>query len=154
MVAVHSMRYAAHPHTTVNTINKKTDTPTVRWVKRTGVLWFLPKNACGFCPCTLFAFLHMLHITHIMAFERIIVHSRLHSAFSAFGGQLHFICICIFCIRWATAFLLHFCILWATAFEITCPEDAGAGDVMTIVDGDGDKKWNILSFCLASDASG
>ena len=24
-------------------------------------------------------------------------------------------------------------------FEITCPEDAGAGDVMTIVDGDGDK---------------
>ena len=43
--------------------------------------------------------LHMLHITHIMAFERIIVHSRLHSAFSAFGGQLHFICICIFCIR-------------------------------------------------------
>jgi len=24
-----------------------------------------------------------------MAFERIIVHSRLHSAFSAFGGQLH-----------------------------------------------------------------
>ena len=62
--------------------------------------------------------LHMLHITHIMAFERIIVHSRLHSAFSAFGGQLHFICICIFCIRWATAFLLHFCILWATAFQL------------------------------------
>ena len=23
-----------------------------------GVLWFLPKNACGFCPCTFFAFLH------------------------------------------------------------------------------------------------
>ena len=38
--------------------------------------------------------LHMLHITHIMAFERIIVHSRLHSAFSAFfarGGQLHLV---------------------------------------------------------------
>jgi len=40
--------------------------------------------------------LHMLHITHIMAFERIIVHSRLHSAFSAFGGQLHFCCISAF----------------------------------------------------------
>ena len=23
-----------------------------------GVLWFLPQNACGFCPCTFFAFLH------------------------------------------------------------------------------------------------
>ena len=44
-------------------------------------------------------FLHfciMLHIAHVMASERIIVHSRLHSAFSAFGGQLHFCCISAF----------------------------------------------------------
>ena len=44
---------------------------------------------CGSCPkmrvvCAhahFFAFLHMLHITHIMAFERIKVHSRLHLHF-------------------------------------------------------------------------
>ena len=111
-----------------------------------GVLWFLPKNACGFCPCTFFAFLHYVHIAHIMAFERILVHSRLHLHFLhfarvciwlhlhflhfarvciwlhlhflhfardcislhyAFGGQLHFSCICFFCIlciRRETAF--------------------------------------------------
>ena len=63
-----------------------------------GVLWFLPKNACGFCPCTFFAFLHYVHIAHIMAFERILVHSRLHLHF------LHFARDCI----WLH---LHFCIL-------------------------------------------
>ena len=52
----------------------------------------------------LICILHMLHIAHIMAFERIIVHSRLHSAFSAFERQLHFSCICIFCILRVIAF--------------------------------------------------
>ena len=84
-----------------------------RWVASpdlSGVLWFLPKNACGFCPCTFFAFLHYVHIAHIMAFERILVHSRLHLHF------LHFARVCIWLHLVAFAFFAFCACLHLVAF--------------------------------------
>ena len=73
-------------------------------------MWFLPKNACGFCPCiAFFAFfasacihLHYNCITILRVF--------------AFG------CICIFCILRVFAFrcICIFCILRVFAFGCIC----------------------------------
>ena len=87
------------------------------------------KNCCICCISHI-----SWHLNALLCIQDCILHF-LHSVGNCISSAYAFSAF----VRWATAFLLHFCILWATAFEITCPEDAGAGDVMTIVDGDGDK---------------
>jgi len=87
----------------------------------TGCVVVLAPKCVWFLPMHIFSiFAYVAYITHIMAFERIIVVSafktassafcnciQLHMHFFALGGQLHFSCICIFCIlciRRETAF--------------------------------------------------